>query len=49
MSVAPRMGALFGTADAIAGGVSLELSGMRTDRRGGQSGHRIALAGHMIF
>ncbi len=44
-----RLGSRFGTADAIAGGASLELSGMRTDRHGTASDHRIGLLARMRF
>ena len=44
-----RLGARFGRADAIAGGASLEVSGMRADRHGAASDHRIGLLARMRF
>ena len=44
-----RLGARFGAADVFTGGASLELSGMRTDRHGTASEHRIGLLARMRF
>ena len=44
-----RLGARFGTADATGGGASLEFSGMRADRHGTASEHRIGLLARMLF
>ncbi len=44
-----RLGARFGAAERDSRNVSLELSGMRVDRRGGESDHRIGLVGRMSF
>ena len=44
-----RLGARFGGVENNSRKVSLELSGMRVDRRGGESDHRLGLIGRMSF
>lgn len=44
-----RLGARFGAAGSHAGSASLELSGMRIDRHGSASDHRIGLLARMSF
>lgn len=44
-----RLGARLARSDAHAGGASLELSGMRVDRHGSASDHRIGLLARMSF
>lgn len=44
-----RLGARFGAAGSHVGSASLELSGMRIDRHGSASDHRIGLLGRMSF